>query len=160
MYKIVTLGLMMTIFTVQQSSAEITLPVPVQNNEINESGYINVPSSQQKNSSKDDSHLLKKPSEASTSYSEGYTKLPSPPSTKIPQIAPKVEIKMRAGVNAGKTLLDPMVAELPNFIDAGGVANNLLTGNGILKILQAGGKIKRDFVNVENLSNTIKLGNS
>ena len=74
-----------------------------------------------------------------------------------PPVISEEEIKIKVEALKGKTLLDPVISGLPNFIDEGGVIKNNLTIKGILKILQAGGKIKRDFVTSEDLSSHIKL---
>ena len=122
MYKLVKLGLMLTIFTTQQSVADSQNDIGYEP-QIN-GGYADL-----------------------ASLSEFFK-------DKAPMIS-EDEIKIKAKALKGKILLDPIISELPNFIDEGGVIKNNLTIKGIFKILQAGGKIKRDFVSSETLLGNI-----
>jgi hypothetical protein len=158
MHKLVKLGLIFATFSVHQSLADNNLParnkiinsnvLPSSPSQKNDNGYENDPSSSQ-------SDIGYEPQ-----INGGYADLASLSEffkDKAPMIS-EMKIKTKVDALQGKTLLDPIILELPNFVEGGGVTNNILTIDGIFKILQAGGKIKHGFVVTENLLGNIELG--
>lgn len=148
MYMMMNLSLMLTVFTAQQSLADVDInnlssSLPSQPNPADSTppaGYNSFPPL---------------PSNDDIGYENLLKSQPQLPKQYIPHDA---AIKTKAEAFQGKTLLNPKVAELPDFVDAGGTANNLLTVGGIFKILQASGKIKQGFSVSEGLSRNVNLG--
>lgn len=157
MHKLIKLGVILSMFTAQQSMADGNLPA--KNKMMIHKVFPSLPLQKNDSGSGDISSSSQSDIGYEPQVNGGYADLAllSELSKDKPPMLPEAEIKRKAEALKGKILLDPIISELSNFIDDGGAINNNLTIKGIFKILQTGGKIKRDFATIEDLSHKIRL---